>query len=110
MTHPPKRPPSDTALASNAFGQSNLLRSRPFDFHRFVALQAHSLSSAVQKMGEQEKARTSGEMQPGAAAGPAMAMEMEDRKDDNQTLPTVNPAATKSEPPKPSFHPAFYVM
>ncbi|EGD99296.1 hypothetical protein TESG_06565 [Trichophyton tonsurans CBS 112818] len=61
-------------------------------------------------MGEQEKARTSGEMQPGAAAGPAMAMEMDNRKDDNQTLPTVNPAATKSEPPKPSFHPAFYVI
>ncbi|DAA76076.1 TPA_exp: Integral membrane protein [Trichophyton benhamiae CBS 112371] len=61
-------------------------------------------------MGEQEKARTSGEIQPGAAAGPAMAMEMEDRKDDSQTLPTVNPAATKSEPPKPSFHPAFYVI
>lgn len=82
------------------------MRSRPFDFHRFVALQAHSLSSAVQKMGEQEKARTSGEIQP----GPAMAMEMEDRKDDSQTLPTVNPAAAKSEPPKPSLHPAFYVM
>ncbi|KAM5453678.1 hypothetical protein McanCB49686_004724 [Microsporum canis] len=57
-------------------------------------------------MGEQEKARTSGEIQP----GPAMAMEMEDRKDDSQTLPTVNPAAAKSEPPKPSLHPAFYVI
>lgn len=25
------------------------------------------------------------------------------------TLPTVNPAAEKSEPPKPALHPAFYV-
>ncbi|QKX63020.1 uncharacterized protein TRUGW13939_10188 [Talaromyces rugulosus] len=43
-------------------------------------------------MSDGEKARTSGEVpRP------------------EQTLPTVNPAAEKAEPPKASLHPAFYV-
>lgn len=25
------------------------------------------------------------------------------------TLPTINPTAERSEPPKPTFHPALYV-
>ncbi|RJE19405.1 DUF250 domain membrane protein [Aspergillus sclerotialis] len=41
---------------------------------------------------EGEKARTSGEVSR-----------------PEPTLPTVNPAAEKSEPPKPTFHPAVYV-
>lgn len=42
---------------------------------------------------EGEKARTSGEVSRS-----------------EPTLPTVNPAAQKPEPPKPVLHPAFYVM
>lgn len=42
---------------------------------------------------EADKARTSGE---GSRAEP--------------TLPTVNPAVEKQEPPKPALHPAFYVI
>lgn len=43
-------------------------------------------------MSDGEKARTSGEVSR-----------------PEQTLPTVNPAAEKSEHPKPTFHPAVYV-
>ena len=32
------------------------------------------------------------------------------RSADAPVLPTVNPAAEKSEPPKAAVHPAFYVM
>lgn len=41
---------------------------------------------------ESEKVRTSGEVSR-----------------NEPVLPTVNPAAEKSEPPKPTFHPAVYV-
>lgn len=43
-------------------------------------------------MSEGEKARTSGEVSR-----------------PEPTLPTVNPAVDKAEPPKPAFHPAVYV-
>jgi len=77
-------------VASSAFGQNSLLRPRPFDFQRFLSEQAraHAIMSS-----EADKARTSGE---GSRAEP--------------TLPTVNPAVEKQEPPKPALHPAFYVM
>lgn len=41
---------------------------------------------------DNEKARTSGEVSR-----------------PEPVLPTVNPEAPKSEPPKPALHPAFYV-
>ncbi len=46
-------------------------------------------------MSESEKVRTSGESP---------------RPAESSVLPTVNPAAEQIEPPKPSLHPAFYVM
>ncbi|KAI1982508.1 hypothetical protein LOZ55_000290 [Ophidiomyces ophidiicola] len=49
---------------------------------------------------EQEKSRKSGE---GRSSSPAVV-------DDAPVLPTVNPAAPKTEPPKSSLHPAFYVF
>jgi hypothetical protein len=45
-------------------------------------------------MSVEEKTRASGE-QARDQSGPV--------------LPTVNPEAEKSQPPKPSLHPAFYV-
>jgi hypothetical protein len=45
-------------------------------------------------MGVEEKTRASGD-QP--------------REQTGAVLPTVNPNAEKSQPPKPSLHPAFYV-
>ncbi|KAH8899575.1 triose-phosphate transporter [Thozetella sp. PMI_491] len=44
----------------------------------------------------EEKVRTSGESPREASNGPV--------------LPTVNPDAEKTQPPKPSLHPAFYVI
>lgn len=46
-------------------------------------------------MGIDEKVRTSGELL---------------RPDNSPVLPTINPAAEKSEPPKASLHPAVYVI
>jgi hypothetical protein len=46
-------------------------------------------------MGSDEKTRTSGESP---------------REQNGAVLPTVNPEAEKAQPPKPSIHPAFYVM
>ena len=75
-------------MASSKFGQSSLLRPRNFDFQRFLSDQV-----TISKMSNDgEKVRTSGEV---SRAEPS--------------LPTVNPAAEKPEPPKASFHPAVYV-
>lgn len=46
-------------------------------------------------MGIEEKSRASGDS-PRDNSGPV--------------LPTVNPEVTKIEPPRPSVHPALYVM
>lgn len=75
-------------LASARFNQSSLSRPRPFDFQRFISDQTRILKMS----NAEEKARTSGE-----TSRP------------EPSLPTVNPAAEKSEPPKPTFHPAVYV-
>lgn len=48
-------------------------------------------------MSGEEKERTSGEV---ARPEPASTAPV---------LPTVNPAVEKTEPPKPTFHPAFYI-
>ena len=48
-------------------------------------------------MSVEEKERISGDV---ARAGPAPTAPI---------LPTVNPASEKTEPPKPTFHPAFYI-
>lgn len=74
-------------MASAKFGQSSLLRPRPFEFQRFLSDQTRTFT-----MSEGEKARTSGEVSR-----------------PEPTLPTVNPAVDKAEPPKPAFHPAVYV-
>ena len=76
-------------MASASFGQRSLLRAQPFDFTRFLSEQSRHLNNMSN---EGEKARTSGEVSR-----------------PEPTLPTVNPAAEKSEPPKPTFHPAVYV-
>lgn len=77
-------------MASSSFGNSSLLRQRPFELQQFFQEQARALSTI---MSDGEKARTSGEVSR-----------------PEQTLPTVNPAAEKAEPPKAALHPAFYVM
>lgn len=48
-------------------------------------------------MSVEEKERTSGDV---ARPEPASTAAI---------LPTVNPASEKVEPPKPTFHPAFYI-
>jgi hypothetical protein len=47
-------------------------------------------------MGSDEKVRTSGEAPRSEKNG--------------SILPTVNPELEKMQPPKPSLHPAFYIM
>lgn len=47
-------------------------------------------------MSNDEKARTSGESPRQEAQA--------------QSLPTVNPVTEKAEPPKPTFHPAVYIV
>lgn len=79
-------------MASAKFGQSSLLRPRPFDFQQFLSHQPRTSSSFAMSAAEGEKARQSGEI---SRPEPA--------------LPTVNPAADKQEPPKAAFHPAVYV-
>lgn len=79
-------------MASAAFSQSSLLRPRPFELQRFLAEQARSLTTTM-SASEGEKLRTSAEVSRNEA-----------------TLPTVNPAVEKQEPPKATLHPAFYVM
>lgn len=75
-------------MASASFGPRPILRAHPFDFQRFLSEQTRKFTMS----NDGEKARSSGEVSR-----------------HEQTLPTVNPAAEKQEPPKPTFHPAVYV-
>ena len=74
-------------------GGSPFERSRPFNFQSFLDSQ---FSTPKTPSAMEEKARVSGEVPRAEPTG--------------SILPTVNPAAEKSEPPKPALHPAFYVM
>ncbi|EEP82389.1 Cas4p protein [Uncinocarpus reesii 1704] len=55
---------------------------------------------------EQEKSRSSGEDKPAASSPSSSSPSTADAP----VLPTVNPAVPKTEPPKSTLHPAFYVV
>ncbi|EAS32421.3 uncharacterized protein CIMG_03445 [Coccidioides immitis RS] len=59
---------------------------------------------------EQEKSRVSGEDKPASSSSSSSSPSSTPTSADAPVLPTVNPAATKTEPPKPTLHPAFYVI
>ena len=84
--------PLVSCLYFNLFGVNTRGRSRPFDIRSFFESQVSSIRMAV----DGEKERVSGEI---TREGPGSPI-----------LPTVNPAAEKSEPPKAAFHPSVYVM
>lgn len=85
LRNPPVLP--QPPVASSAFSQGSFSRPRPFDFRRFI----HEQTRASFTMSEGEKVRTSGDSPR------------------EQSLPTVNPAADRKEPPKAALHPAVYV-